>query len=148
MSDQSPVGAGHTVETVTVRTMDETVTDFSLPRVDFVMIDVEGFEGQEPQVAAKTLGFFHPTVLQKLKHWCLNAFQRTSVPDCFDSLRSMFSILLTAEGSSYKDLLDRESSCVVIYNHIWRMRCQSILAAFDEARLARFRTFFQQQSAS
>jgi hypothetical protein len=28
------------------------------------------------------------------------------------------------------------------------MRCQSILAAFDEARLARFRTFFQQQSAS
>ena len=47
----------------------------------------------------------------ELNHWCLNAFQRTSVPDFFDFLRGVFPYLYAVDmryTSNLRDRLHRE----------------------------------------
>ncbi|MBC7944395.1 MAG: FkbM family methyltransferase, partial [Burkholderiales bacterium] len=130
VSNQTQASAGHTVEKIVIRQMDEVLKSLNVSRVDFVKIDVEGFEGHVLRGAAKTLATCRPVVVLELNHWCLNAFQRTSIPDFFDLLRSIFPILLAVDGSSYLNLHDQSDSYIVMYHHILHMRFPNILAAF------------------
>ena len=80
----------------------------------------------------------------ELNHWCLNAFQRTSIPDFFDFLRSRFPILLAVDGTGcYLDLHDATESYGVMYHHIIHMRFLNILAGFDESRFALFKSIYE-----
>lgn len=49
--------------TVEVRTLDRYAADSALARVDFLKIDVEGFEFFVLEGAARTIARFHPTIL-------------------------------------------------------------------------------------
>ena len=71
----------------------------------------------------------------ELNHWCLNAFQRTSIPDFLDLLRSTFPILLAVDGDTYMDLHDEGERYIVMYHHILHMRYPNVVGAFDEDRL-------------
>lgn len=145
VSNQTQASAGHTVEKIVIRQLDEVIKPLNLPKIDFIKIDVEGFEGHVLRGATQTLSSYKPIVVLELNHWCLNAFQRTSIPDFFDLLRSVFPILLAVNGSSYMDLHNQSDSYVVMYHHILHMRFPNIVAAFDESRLSKFRTLYQHQ---
>ena len=121
------------------------VKSLNLSRIDFIKIDVEGFEGHVLRGAVQTLSAFKPVVVLELNHWCLNAFQRTSIPDFFDFLRSQFPILLAVDGIHYLDLYDESESYIVMYHHIVHMRFPNIVAAFSENRLRMFRELYQHQ---
>lgn len=146
VSDQTQASVGHTVEKIVIRQMDEVVQSWKLPRVDFIKIDVEGFEGHVIRGARRTLSTHRPVVVLELNHWCLNAFQRTSVPDFFDLLRSIFPVIFAVDGSSYMNLHDQSDSYIVMYHHILQMRFPNILAAFDENKLSTFSSFYQHQN--
>jgi FkbM family methyltransferase len=143
VSNQTQASVGHTVEKITIRQTDEAVKSLGLPRVDFMKIDVEGFEGHVLRGATQTLAACRPAVVLELNHWCLNAFQRTSIPDFLDLLRSMFPILLAVDGSNYMDLHDTSESYIVMYHHILHMRFPNILAAFEEGQLGGFRSSYR-----
>lgn len=100
VSNQTQASAGHIVEKIVIRQLDEVVKSLNLRPIDFIKIDVEGFEGQVLRGAEQTISSNRPVVVLELNHWALNAFQRTSVPDFFDQLRSIFPILLAVEGSN------------------------------------------------
>ena len=91
VSNQIRASSGHRVETIHIRRMDETLQSLNICSVDVMKIDVEGFEGHVLRGAPHTLATYRPVVVLELNHWCLDAFQRTSVPDFFDFLRSVFS---------------------------------------------------------
>lgn len=91
----------------------------------------------------QTLSSSRPNVVLELNHWCLNAFQRTSIPDFFDLLRSMFPILLAVDGLNYLNLHDESESYIVMYHHILQMRFPNILASFEENRLDAFRVLYK-----
>src|SRR5262245_41511690 len=110
VSNHTRATAGHTVEKVEIRPLDEMFARLNVPRVDFIKIDVEGFEGHVIRGAARTLRACQPTVVLELNHWCLNAFQRTSIPDFFDLLRAQFPLLYAVDGSSRKNLHDPNES--------------------------------------
>ncbi|MDX2099030.1 MAG: FkbM family methyltransferase [Leptolyngbyaceae cyanobacterium bins.59] len=143
VSNQTQAGTGHIVEKIIIRPLDEVVQSLHLTKVDFIKIDVEGFEGQVLKGATQTLKTHQPIVVLELNHWCLNAFQRTSVPDFFDLLRSQFPILLAVDGSGYLDLYDESECHLVMYYHILKGRYPNIVAAFDEAQLRTFRQLYQ-----
>ena len=143
VSNQIQASAGHTIERIVIQQTDEVVRSLNLSRVDFVKIDVEGFEGHVLRGAVQTLSNYKPVVILELNHWCLNVFQRTSIPDHFDFLRSIFPILLAVDGSNYMNLHDKDESYVVMYHHILDMRYPNILAAFDENQLRSFRSLYQ-----
>lgn len=143
VSDQTQASSGHIVETIRLRRMDEVVSSLSIPKVDFIKIDVEGFEAHVLRGGEATLATCKPTVVLELNHWCLNAFQRTSVPDFFDFLRSRFPILLAVDGSCYLNLHNPNESYTVMYHHILRMRFLNILAAFDEGRIGTLRETYR-----
>lgn len=139
VSNQTQASIGHTVEEISIRPLDDLIETLNTGHINFIKIDVEGFEGDVLQGASKTLEAHKPVVVLELNHWCLNAFQRTSVPDFFDLLRSIFPVLLAVDGNSHMNLHDESDSYIVMYHHILHMRFQNIVAAFDEQQLAEFR---------
>lgn len=143
VSNQIQASVGHITEEIAIHQLDEVAQSINSGKIDFIKIDVEGFEGHVLRGAKQTLSIYKPIVVLELNHWCLNAFQRTSIPDFFDFLRSIFPILLAVDGSNYMNLRDESDSYIVMYHHITKFRFPNIVAAFDENRLQIFRQSHQ-----
>lgn len=144
VSDRTQAGDGFTTETIHIRRLDAVMNELALLSVDFVKVDVEGFEGHVLKGAERTLARHRPVVVTELNHWCLNAFQRTSIPDFFDQLRALFPILYAVDGSSYLDLHDVTERYQAMYHHITRMRFPNVVGGFDEERFSPFRAALRQ----
>lgn len=138
VSNQTRASAGHVVEQIIIRPLDALAGSLAGGPIDFIKIDVEGFEGHVLRGAAATLAQYRPVVVLELNHWCLNAFQRTSVPDFFDFLRSVFPILYAVDGRNYLDLHRPDESYVVMYHHILNKRFPNLVGAFSPDQLRRF----------
>jgi FkbM family methyltransferase len=142
VSNKAKASTGHNIEKIDIRTLDEVIESIKLPKIDFIKIDVEGFEANVLRGAKCTLESFQPVVVLELNHWCLNALQRTSVPDFLDLLRSIFPILLAVDGENYLDLHLDDENYLVMYQHIIHMRFANIVACFNESQLEKFRATY------
>ncbi|MBE9012071.1 FkbM family methyltransferase [Pseudanabaenaceae cyanobacterium LEGE 13415] len=143
VSNQTQINTGHVTETITICKLDQVIQSLNISKIDFIKIDVEGFEGQVLRGATQTLLTYQPVIVLELNHWCLNAFQRTSIPDFFDFLRSTFPILLAIDDSNYLNLHNEDESYTVMYYHILQGNFPNLLAAFDESKLEQFRKSYQ-----
>ena len=143
VSNQTQASVGHAVENIVIRRLDDVIDELQIEKVDFMKIDVEGFEGHVLRGAQETLAAHKPVVVMELNHWCLNAFQRTSVPDFFDFIRGIFPVLYAVEGSNYLNLHDEGESYAVMYNHIIHMKFGNILAAYHHDQIQRFLDSYQ-----
>ncbi len=143
VSNQTQPTAELITEKIVLQPLDKIVSSLNLEKIDFIKIDVEGFEGHVLRGAKQTLLSNKPVVVLELNHWCLNAFQRTSIPDFFDFLRSIFPILLAVDGSTYMNLHDKEDSYKTMYYHIIYFKFPNIIAAFNETQLGQFRSLYK-----
>jgi len=80
VSNLTNASEGHQVEQITIAKGDDFIREHQIAKVDFIKIDVEGFEQSVIEGLAETIAREQPIVALELNHWCLNAFQRTSVP--------------------------------------------------------------------
>jgi len=111
VSNLTSASEGHQVERITIARGDDFIRERQIAKVDFIKIDVEGFEQSVIEGLAATIARDQPIVALELNHWCLNAFQRTSVPDFFDFLRGVFPYLYAVDmryTSNLRDRLHRE----------------------------------------
>ncbi|RZT04531.1 methyltransferase, FkbM family [Duganella sp. CF402] len=138
VSNHEKANADHLSEHIEIRTLDDTVDALGLTTLDFIKIDVEGFEGHVLRGGQATLARFRPLLVLELNHWCLNAFQRTSVPEFFDQLRATFPLLYAVDGNGYLNLHSLDESYAVMYHHILHLRFSNIVCAYDEVQLAGF----------
>lgn len=143
VSGRTRASGDHVRERISLRRLDTAVRELGLRSVDFIKIDVEGFEGQVLKGGADTLFRHRPLVVLELNHWCLNAFQRTSVPEFFDLLRAIFPVVLAVEGSIYRDLRSEGECYAVMYQHILHMKFQNVVAGFHKGQLADFVSRYQ-----
>ena len=107
VSNLTNASEGHQVEQITIAKGDDFIREHQIAKVDFIKIDVEGFEQSVIEGLAETIARDQPIVALELNHWCLNAFQRTSVPDFFDFLRSVFPYLYAVDMRYTRNLRDR-----------------------------------------
>ncbi|NQW83735.1 MAG: FkbM family methyltransferase [Alcaligenaceae bacterium] len=107
VSNLTSASEGHQVEQITIVRGDDFISERKIAKVDFIKIDVEGFEQSVIEGLAATIARDQPIVALELNHWCLNAFQRTAVPDFFDFLRSVFPYLYAVDMRYVSNLRDR-----------------------------------------
>lgn len=138
ISNKTTITTGHVTEQIEIEKLDNIIHDLNISKLDFMKIDVEGFEKEVIEGARDTINKFQPIIVLELNHWCLNAFQRITIPDFFDYLQSVFPILYAIEGDSYADIYDERDRYIVMYNHIINFKFSNIVAAFDKDRLNLF----------
>lgn len=128
----------HIVEVGRVEALDSLASTLGPNRVGLVKIDVEGFEIPVLRGARALLERDRPVVVLEMNHWCLNAFQRRSIPDFLDDLRSVFPVLYAVDDASgeSRDLYDPDQTHEVMHDHIVRMRYLSVVGAFSPEQVA------------
>ncbi|MDO8693476.1 MAG: FkbM family methyltransferase [Sheuella sp.] len=107
VSNLTSASQGHQVEQIKIIKGDDFMNESKVPKIDFIKIDVEGFEKSVIEGLSATIARDQPIVVLELNHWCLNALQRTSVPDFFDFLRSVFPHLYAVDMSYVRNFKDR-----------------------------------------
>lgn len=143
VSDRISASEGHRIERIQIRTLDAHVAELGVSRVDFLKIDVEGFEQSVLCGGSRTLQHHRPLVVMELNHWCLNAFQRITIPDFFDFLRATFPVVRAVDGACYLDVHDSSEAYMVMYHHINRRRFPNLVLGFDEHRVREFEARFR-----
>lgn len=137
VSDQTQASVGHTVERIEIETMDRFVKHQGIGRVDAIKIDVEGFELHVLRGGKRTLRKHRPAVTLEMNHWCLNAFQRTSIPDFLDALLATFPIVLAIQADHHLDVRDPSSRYTIMHRHINMFWYQTLVCAFEPAQVER-----------
>lgn len=137
VSNNVQASAGHQVETITIAQGDEFLRQAGITGVDFIKIDVEGFERNVIEGLQQTIVQHRPAVTLELNHWCLNVFQRTSVPDFFDFLRGVFPYLYAIDHDDLRNLHDTDDAYHVMYHHVvGNFTYPNIVGAFHPAQLS------------
>lgn len=138
VSDKTKASVGHTVETIELRRLDDIQDELLLHDLRFMKLDVEGYEKFVLLGARNVVNHFKPSVVLELNHWCLNAFQRITVPDFFDFIMSIFPITLAVHQHTYLDLRAAGDRYTALYRHIVQGEFCNVLCAFDPAQLTKF----------
>lgn len=145
LSATTRAGGDHIVEEVEVVVGDDYFRARDIAGVDFVKLDVEGFELEVLSGLRGTIEAARPVCVVEMNHWCLNAFQRVSVPDFIDALLALFPFVFAYDSGSgtRADLSDEGARYHVMYRHIvGGFAFSDIVCAYAEKRLERFRATF------
>ncbi|KUY54293.1 FkbM family methyltransferase [Burkholderia sp. RF2-non_BP3] len=127
--------AGYFQVEVPVRTLDEAFPSLGLDRIDFIKIDVEGFELDVFEGGRETLQRFKPRVVLEMNHFCLNMFRRITYPEFRERLLRIFPYVYAVDGTRYLDLTSENDAYVVGYEHTLQFRFPNLVAGFDRSDL-------------
>lgn len=129
--------AGYDEERVDAVTLDQLVEQDGAARIDFVKIDVEGFELEVLRGCPLLLKRAQPTVLLEANHYCLNIFRRISMVDFTEEVLSYFPIVYAVDASTdILDLTSKTNHPVFFHDNVVRGRYQNLLCGFDSTILS------------
>jgi FkbM family methyltransferase len=137
VSKQIKPVAGHVTEEIQIESLDNFFSR-NVDPLNFIKIDVEGFEQNVIKGALDLIKKHKPLVTLELNHYCLNALQRITVPDFFDFLRSVFPFLyaVDTDNTTIADLHDADQSYFVMHEHLVHFRFPNLVGGFDPALTA------------
>lgn len=123
---------------IRVQRLDSVYPGLQIDRVDFMKLDVEGFEGKVIEGGWDVISTHRPLIQLELNSWCLNALQRISLPDFLDFLIARFPIVYGIEREHYIDVRTPAGRWRLMHKNIVERRFKELVVAFDPARLLRF----------
>jgi FkbM family methyltransferase len=127
--------SNHFTVDVPVKTIDESFATLGLESLDFMKIDVEGFELDVLEGGIETLNRFKPRVVLEMNHWCLNMFRRISIPEFRERLAAIFPYIYAVEGAEYLDFANVDTAYSISHRHIIEGKFSNIVAGFDRSDL-------------
>ena len=101
-----------TVETVRLVTLDTLFSELKLPRVDFIKLDIDGFEGKAFRGAAKTLAAHHPTLLFEISPSAM----KKNGDDSAELIRMLRELKYTFKSEKGEPIGDIDAFCAGIAN--------------------------------
>lgn len=123
--------SGHFSAQVAIKRIDEVFDQLGLGRLDVAKIDVEGFELAVLEGAANTIDRYRPRVLLEMNHWCLNALQRTTLPEFRERLLKVFPYVYAVEFPMILDFSDERNLHTIYYRHFNSWQFMNIVAGFE-----------------
>jgi FkbM family methyltransferase len=125
----------HFSHEVTVKRLDETFGELSLDRLDFMKVDVEGFELEVFEGAKETLSTYRPIVFLEMNHWCLNIYRQMSIPEFRERLMEYFPYVFAIDGLDYLDYVDQRNVHHINYHHVLSFGFMNLVAGFDRQEI-------------
>ena len=125
----------HFSHEVTVKRLDQTFSELSLDRLDFMKVDVEGFELEVFAGAKETLATYRPIVFLEMNHWCLNIYRRMSIPEFRERLMEYFPYIYAIDGLDYLDYVDQRNIHLINYHHVLNFRFMNLVVGFDRQEI-------------
>jgi FkbM family methyltransferase len=125
----------HFAERVPVKRLDNVFPELSLDRLDFVKIDVEGFELEVFAGAKDILNTYKPMVFLEMNHWCLNIYRHMSIPEFRERLIQIFPYVYAIDGLDYVDYVDQRNVHHINYHHVLEFKYMNLIAGFDREEI-------------
>jgi FkbM family methyltransferase len=129
------LASDHFSHKITVKRLDEAFCELSLDRLDFMKVDVEGFELEVFAGAKKILATYKPIVFLEMNHWCLNIYRRMSIPEFRERLMKYFPCIYALDGSNYLDYVDPKNIHHINYHHVLNFKFMNLVAGFDRQEI-------------
>lgn len=120
---------------VPIRTLDNVFDLFEMDRLDFIKIDIEGYELFALEGAKKILNQFNPIVYLEMNHWCLNVMQRITLPEFRERLLSIFPYIFAIEDYSFLDFTCPINFHVIAHEHLIKFKYLNLVAGFNKEKL-------------
>jgi FkbM family methyltransferase len=121
----------HFSQRVPTKRLDDIFSDLSLDRLDFMKIDVEGFELEVLAGAKEILKVYKPIVFLEMNHWCLNIYRHISIPEYRERLMQIFPYVYAIDGLDYVDYVDPRNVHHVNYHHVLKFKFMNLIAGYD-----------------
>lgn len=141
INDNTKASVGHVTEQVKIGKGDDLLFGTACNPA-FIKIDVEGYELNALHGLECTIKENEPVVMLEANHWCLNAFQRTSMPDFVDELLKVFPCVYATNNGTYLDLNDYSDRYVFFYSNILRNEFVDIVGGFHSTQFSKFMSTF------
>lgn len=127
--------AGSFSEKTRLRILDNTFNEFNLDHIDFVKLDVEGYELSVLEGMHQLINKFKPIVMLEMNHFCLNVFQKIPLPEFRDKLLSIFPYVFAIEKEKYLDFSIESEFYEIAYSHILKFNFLNVIAGFDKDKI-------------
>lgn len=126
---------GHTEEEIKLETLDSQYKKLGITKCDFLKVDIEGHEPSFLTGAEKFIATFKPTTIMEANHWCLNVFNRKSLPDFIDLVYKHYPYVFAFGEGEYLDLSDQQTRYSFYYQNTVNNRFTNLYCGFSKSQL-------------
>lgn len=125
---------------VPVTTLDDLVERHGLARLDFVKIDVEGFETEVLDGASRSFERFRPIVFAEFNAWVLQCNRNANPRATLEDWLARFPVVHALRGAEPPLRVTEANLLDVLHDHLVLRRCaDDLVMGWDEGWVARWR---------
>lgn len=125
---------------VPVTTLDRLVEAQALSRLDFVKIDVEGFETEVLDGGMASIARFRPGFLIEFNAWTLLCNRNRNPREVLENWLQRFPVVHAIRGAAPPERVTSADTLAFLHDHLVLRRCaDDLVLGFDEAWVARWR---------
>lgn len=125
----------HFSETVKQYRLDEIFNTLGLNRIDFIKMDVEGYELDVLEGATSLLSLHQPTVLLEMNYVSLNLWRGISITEFRNRLLNIFPFVYAVQENEYLDFRDSKQSHSIQFRHLTKWDFMDLVAGFNKEAL-------------
>jgi FkbM family methyltransferase len=136
IADQYQADQNHFTMSVKINLLDDIFEEFNFDKLDFIKMDLEGYEIFALEGGIKTLNKFQPTVFLEMNHWCLNVFHRISLPEFQERLCQIFPYIYAIEYPNFLDFTCKNNFYHIAHEHV-TTTCKyfNLIAGFNHSQI-------------
>ena len=123
---------------IRVRRLDDMLPELGVPQINFVKIDVEGYEMRVLNGARATLAKHKPVVEMEFNAWCLDVQQRVTLPDFLDLISEVFPIAVVVDKNKYINVLTTRGRYEAMAQNMLHHKYKELVCAYSPSQLERF----------